>query len=238
MADLGLDKEALQWVVQKKRLGPTAIKAAVKQVRTEYAFSEHHACGVLEIPVSTFRYAPRTSDTALRERLVELAREKPRFGHLRLHVLLQREGHEVDHKRVHRIYRAAGLALRRKKRKHTVRAGRPLGAYTAANQEWALDFVHDVVQVGRTFRVLTVVDAFTRECLALEVDTSFAGLRVTRVLDEIIARRGAPNAIRCDNVLTREREAGGKKRFLSIPYGMEMTVTPSGFHMQGRSDRP
>ncbi len=80
-----------------------------------------------------------------------------------------------------------------------MRTSRSLGLYTTANQEWALDFVHDVVQAGRTFRVLTVVDAFTRECLALEVDTSFAGLRMTRLLDEIIERRGAPGAIRCDN---------------------------------------
>ncbi len=175
------------------------MKAAVEQVRSEYAFSERHACGVLQVPVSSFRYEPRTSDAALREQLVELAREKPRFGYRRLHVLLGRAGVEVNHKRVHRIYREAGLALKRKKRKHCVRASQPLGVYTAANQEWALDFVHDVVQAGRSIRVLCVVDAYTRECLALEVETSFAGLRVTRVLDEIIARRGTPKAIRCDN---------------------------------------
>jgi len=70
----------------------------------------------------------------------------------------------------------------------------------------------------------------------MEVDTSFAGLRVTRVLDQIIEERGLPEAIRCDNVLTRERQVERKKRFLSIPYGTATTVTPSGFHMQGRSD--
>ena len=80
----------------------------------------------------------------------------------------------MNHKRVHRVYREAGLSLRRKKRKHCVRAGQPLRACTAANQEWALDFVHDAVESGRAIRVLSVVDAYTRECLALEVDTSFA----------------------------------------------------------------
>jgi putative transposase len=70
---------------------------------------------------------------------------------------------------------------------------------TSVNQEWALDFVHDAVECGRTIRVLSVVDAYTRECLALEVDTSFASRRVTRVLDQIIAERGRPEAIRCDN---------------------------------------
>ena len=151
------------------------------------------------VPVSSYRYQPRQNDNSLRERLIALAREKPRFGYRRLHVLLGREGEQVNHKRVHRIYREAGLALRRKKRKHCVRLSTPLGIYTAANQEWALDFVHDAVASGRSIRVLNVIDAYTRESLAMEVDTSFAGLRVTRVLDQIIAERGLPRAIRCDN---------------------------------------
>ena len=105
----------------------------------------------------------------------------------------------MNHKRLHRIYCEAGLRIRRKKRKHCVREGKPLLARTAANQEWALDFVHDAVACGRTIRVLSVVDAYTRECLALEVDTSFASRRVTRVLDRIVSERGVPQAIRCDN---------------------------------------
>ena len=105
----------------------------------------------------------------------------------------------MNHKRLHRVYREAGLSLRRKKRKHCVRVGQPLRTYTAANQEWALDFVHDAVECGRAIRVLSVVDAYTRECLALEVDTSFPSRRVTRVLDRIVAERGQPKAIRCDN---------------------------------------
>lgn len=87
----------------------------------------------------------------------------------------------------------------RKKRKHCVREGKPLVSRTSVNQEWALDFVHDAVACGRAIRVLSVVDANTRECLALEVDTNFASRRVTRVLDAIIAERGMAGAIRCDN---------------------------------------
>jgi putative transposase len=97
------------------------------------------------------------------------------------------------------VYREAGLMLRRKKRKHCARHSAPLRQYTAANQEWALDFAHDAVAAGRAIRVLSVVDAYTRECLALEVDTSFASRRVTRVLDQIIELRGEPRSIRCDN---------------------------------------
>jgi putative transposase len=149
--------------------------------------------------VSSYRYETKRCDEALRVRLVELARSKPRFGYRRLHVLLEREGDRVNHKRVHRVYREAGLSLRRKKRKHCVREGKPLLERVAANQEWALDFVHDAVECGRTIRVLSVVDACTRECLALEVDTSFASRRVTRILEQIIGERGAPGTIRCDN---------------------------------------
>jgi putative transposase len=176
-----------------------ALKAAIEQMKKEYAFSERRACGLVMVAVSTYRYETRRSDEPLRTRLVQLAREKPRFGYRRLHVLLRRSGERVNHKRLHRIYREAALMIRRKKRKHCVRVGQPLRNWTGANQEWALDFVHDAVECGRTIRVLSVVDAYTRECLALEVDTSFASRRVTRVLDAIVAQRGQPQAIRCDN---------------------------------------
>ena len=175
------------------------MKAAIGQMRGEYAFTERRACALMLVAVGTYRYRSRRSDEPLRARREELAREKPRFGYRRLHVLLGRSGERVNHKRVHRLYREAGLMIRRKKRKHCVRTGKPLVERTAANQEWALDFVHDAVECGRTIRVLTVVDAYTRECLALEVDTSFASRRVTRVLEEVIRQRGVPQAIRCDN---------------------------------------
>ena len=161
-------------------------RADADWLRGTYAASERRVCGLLTMAVSSYRYRTTRCDDELRTRLVELAREKPRFGYRRLHVLLLRAGEAVNHKRVHRVYREAGLSLRRKKRKHCVRVGQPLVERTAANQEWALDFVHDAVECGRAIRVLSVVDAYTRECPALEVDTSFASRRVTRVLDGII----------------------------------------------------
>src|SRR6266571_1914757 len=117
----------------KKRLELVALKAAVEQVRGEYAFSQRRACGLMTMAVSSYRYQSRRSDEPLRTRLVELAREKPRFGYRRLHVLLGRSGEQVNHKRVHRVYREAGLMIRRKKRKHCVREGKPLLARTPAN---------------------------------------------------------------------------------------------------------
>ena len=104
-----------------------------------------------------------------------------------------------DHKRVFRIYQAAGLSVKRKKRKRLVRSGRPLVTTTAPNQQWAIDFVHDRLASGRAIRVLTVVDTFTRECLALEVDSSLPSRRVTRALDSIIFERGRPESITLDN---------------------------------------
>ena len=168
-------------------------------MQQDYAFSQRRACRLMMMAVTTYRYRSQRSDEPLRTKLVELAREKPRFGYRRLHVLLRRSGERVNHKRLHRIYCEAGLVIRRKKRKHCVRVGQPLRVWTAANQEWALDFVHDAVESGRAIRVLSVVDAYTRECLALEVDTSFASRRVTRVLEQIVAERGRPQATRCDN---------------------------------------
>ena len=175
------------------------MKAAIGQMQQDYAFSERRACRLMMLAVTTYRYGSRRTDEPLRTKLVALAREKPRFGYRRLHVLLRGSGERVNHKRLHRIYREAGLMIRRKKRKHCVREGKPLVVRTSANQEWALDFAHDAVACGRAIRVLSVVDAYTRECLALEVDTSFASRRVTRVLEAIVAERGQPQAIRCDN---------------------------------------
>jgi len=171
----------------------------VRWLGGNYPASQQRVCGLMEIAVSSFRYRSKRSDEALRERLVELARKKPRFGYRRLHILLDQSGERVNHKRVFRVYREAGLAVRRKTRKRLVREGSPRPALEAANQEWAVDFAHDAMAGGRAIRVLSVVDECTRECLALEVDTSFASRRVTRVLEQIVTERGRPSAIRSDN---------------------------------------
>ena len=176
------------------------MREEVGYVRSTFGPSERRACGLLEIAVSSYRYrSARRGDGELREKLMTLAGEKPRFGYRRLHVLLKQSGERVNHKRLWRVYREAGLCVKRKKRKRRVRAGRPAAVLTRSNQEWALDFVHDVLGTGQRVRVLSVLDAYTRECLALEVDTSFASRRVTRVLERLIAERGRPESLRCDN---------------------------------------
>ncbi len=160
--------------------------------------SARRVCGLLVVAESSYRYVSRRSDEELRERLVAAAREQPRWGYRRLQILVDRGGH-VNHKRVYRVYREAGLMIRRKARKRLSRVGAPRAAPNGPNQEWALDFVHDAAESGRKFRALSVLDVYTREALALEVDTSMGSRRVTRVLEQILAQRGKPTAIRCDN---------------------------------------
>ena len=166
----------------------------------QFAASQRKACELVHIARSSFRYRTNTDkDDMLRAKLTQLAQEKPRYGYRRLAVLLRREGQVVNHKRVFRVYRAAGLSVKRKKRKRLVRIGQPAFTASRPNEEWAIDFVHDRMANGRTIRVLSVVDTFTRECLALEVDTCLPSRRVTRALDRVITMRGKPERIRMDN---------------------------------------
>jgi putative transposase len=148
------------------------------------------------------RYQARgREDESVRARLRELAALRKRFGYRRLYVLLRREGVLVNHKRVYRLYREEGLSLRRRKRKRLTSEGRGPGeAATEPNQVWSLDFVSDATAPGRRLKLLTLVDTFTRESLAIEVDTSISGERMARVLDRVIAARGAqPAEIVMDN---------------------------------------
>lgn len=130
----------------------------------------------------------------------ELAEQRRRFGSPRLHVLLKREGMVVNHKRTERIYREEKLSLRRRKRKKRVAAARiELPKPERPNQAWSMDFVHDQLSDGRKLRALTIVDDYSRECPAIEVDTSINGLRIVRVLERLAFIRGLPEVITVDN---------------------------------------
>jgi putative transposase len=174
-------------------------KVEVGWLWSKFLVSQRRICELLNVAESSQRYVSRKNDEVLRTKLVEAAREKPRWGYRRLQFVLKEKGMDVNHKKVYRVYREAGLMIRRRRRKRLLRAGFVRPMVTGANQEWALDFVHDAAESGRKFRVLSVIDVCTRECLALEVETSFASRRVTRELERIVAERGAPEAIRCDN---------------------------------------
>ena len=139
-------------------------------------------------------------NTRVLDRLQAHATARPRFGYRRLHILLAREGLLVNHKRVHRVYRAAGLQVRRRRRKRLTRAERiPLPVPSGPVERWSMDFTTDTLADGRNFRTLNIVDDFTRECVAIEVDRSLPGLRVTRVLDRLAVAVGLPQTIVVDN---------------------------------------
>jgi putative transposase len=166
----------------------------------ECPVSERRACKLLEMDRSSYRYEPQPDRNAvLQQELIALARQKPRYGYRRLGVLLGRRGYRVNHKRLYRIYCEEHLAVRRLRRKRLLRPAVPVVMLSRANQEWSMDFVMDGLATGRALRMLTMVDNYTRECLAIEVDNCLSSQRVTRVLEWVMEQRGAPEAIRCDN---------------------------------------
>jgi putative transposase len=168
----------------------------------EYGMSERHACRLMGLARSTQRYQSRKAerDAGLRERLRQLAVKRMRFGYRRLTAMLVRAGVEVNHKRVYRLYREEGLAMRIRQRRRIRWKGAAISPAAAKpNQRWSIDFVSDCVSTGKVIRMLTMVDDCTRECPAIEVDTSLGGLRVRRVLDRVVAERGLPEAIVLDN---------------------------------------
>ena len=129
-----------------------------------------------------------------------IAEVRRRFGYRRLHVLLKREGYQVNHKRLFRLYREERLAVRRRGgRKRAIGIRAPMTVPMAPNDRWSLDFVSDQLTDGRRFRILTVVDDCTRECLALVADTSLSGTRVARELDRLMTERGKPKMVVSDN---------------------------------------
>lgn len=167
-----------------------------------YGVSERRSCQVLTFRRSTYRYRSVADEqAALRLRLRDLAAARVSYGYRRLHVLLQREGWQVNHKRVYRLYRIEGLMMRPKKpRRHVScakRLQRPVPA--GRDESWSMDFMSDELYDGRRIRVLTVVDNFTRESPAIEVGSSIGGHRVVEVLEEAAKQRSLPKTIRVDN---------------------------------------
>lgn len=159
------------------------------------------ACGLLQLPRASWYYrAHRREDTALRRRLRELAQARPRFGYLRLHVLLRREGWRINKKRVHRLYREEGLTVRlarRRKRASHLRVVPP--PPQEANERWSMDFVADTLLDGRRFRALTVVDNWSRHSPLIEVDFALTGTKVVTALERVAKQRGYPRMITLDN---------------------------------------
>jgi putative transposase len=190
----------------------------VKWAINKKSYSQRRACRLVGQHPRTYRYRPKPdNDGVLRTRLVQLAAERRRFGYRRLHLLLRREGFLVNHKKLFRIYREERLTVRKRGgRKRAIGTRAPLTLAQGPNQRWSLDFVSDALGDGRRFRVLAIIDDFTRECLSLVTDTSLSGIRVARELKALVAQRGKPQTIVSDNgteltsnaILTWQQDAG------------------------------
>jgi len=180
---------------------PAARRNIVVHLKEAFQFSERRACKIVGLCRNSCRYqAKPKNDEEIRARLRELAEKRRKSGAPTLHTLLRREGFLINHKRTERLYREEGLSLRRKKRKKRISHLRVLmDRPERVNHHWSMDFVSDGLYNGRRFRVLTIVDNFSRECPALEVDHSLTGKRVSRVLDRIALTRELPEVITVDN---------------------------------------
>lgn len=180
---------------------PAVRRQAVGFLEAELGMSRRRACRVVGINRSTYGYqARREVPPGLVEKMTAIASERPRFGYRRITLLVRRAGYAVNHKRVYRLYRERGLAVRRRRRKRIGPVIRTmLPPPSRPNERWSMDFVSDATWAGRRFRVFAVVDDFTRENLALVVETSIGGQRVVRTLDRLIALRGAPSWVVSDN---------------------------------------
>ena len=174
----------------------------VTEYQSEFRISERRGCQLLGICRSSQRYRhKRDPQNALRRRIKELAESRPRWGYRRLHILLQREGWTINHKRVRRLYNLEGLQVPVKRRKKLVSLARgPQELPGKRNDRWAIDFVHDRLTDGRSIRALTVVDVFSRECVGIEVNYRLTSAHVTEALNHFIKKRRAkPRAITLDN---------------------------------------
>lgn len=177
-----------------------ARRTVVTYVERSADISERRACRYTGVHRALCRYAARRpDDCALRERIKTLAAERPRWGVPRLVWRLHRDGWPDNHKRIERIYREEGLAVRRRSKKRVARPRVIKPTVTSPNERWSMDFVRDTLADGRVFRAFTLVDDCTRECPVIEVDTSLSGERVVRVLDRVAITRGLPTSIVCDN---------------------------------------
>jgi putative transposase len=172
------------------------------QIIERFGLSVRKACKMLGLSRTSFGYKPvaRPDEEVIRKRLRELAQMRRRFGCPRLHVMLRREGFNINHKRTERIYRQEGLMLRirrRKKMSSILRTETPKPSYP--NHIWSMDFIRDSLSDGRAIKVLSVVDEYTRKCFRIEVDTSINGVRVVRALTEIAQIQSLPEIIIIDN---------------------------------------
>ncbi|HHX8576111.1 TPA: IS3 family transposase [Vibrio alginolyticus] len=201
LAETLLDAEALKIALSPKVLTVEDKRKAVKVIQKGTQLSERRACLLVGIQRASLRYQPQANreDDKLQARIKELALERRRFGYRRIHRLLKREGFDVNHKRVYRLYCELGLTVsKRRRRKSQCVEREPLLLPSVPNHTWSMDFVMDALSNGRRIKCLTIVDDYTKECLDIPVAKGISGDEVVITLESIAAFRGYPEAIRTD----------------------------------------
>ena len=201
VADRDLEIDVLQEITQKKMVGARVRRQQVAFVRRR-GLSSRRACAVLSVARSTLGYVSRLRqrDASALAVIRELADQYPRYGYRKIRVFLAHRGHPMSAQRAYRLWRQAGLHVPRRRLRRRVASGRPRPlAPTARNHVWAYDFVFDTCADGRSLQCLTVVDEFTRECLAIDVAGSIRSGRVIEVLGQLVSLHGAPHSLRSDN---------------------------------------
>ena len=167
---------------------------------SKHSISQRRACLLIGVDPKTVRREPLPDCPDIRRRMRAIASERRRFGYRRIGLMLEREGIHMNHKKLRRLYREEGLAVKRRRgRKRAVGVRAPIDTPLCPNERWSLDFLSDVFEPGRRFRILAVLDDCTRECLGLVADTSLSGVRVARELDALIRLYGKPRRMVSDN---------------------------------------
>ncbi|MAB10087.1 MAG: IS3 family transposase [Hyphomonas sp.] len=200
LADSMLDNSILKDLPGKELTTPQLKRAAALKVIDKYDISQRRACRLVSVDPKTVRREPEPDYPEIRERMREIAATRRRFGYRRIEVMLAREGIVMNQKKLRRLYKEEGLSVKRRRgRKRATGTREPMPVPDGPSQRWSLDFVSDVFGPARRFRMLNVIDDYTRECLALVVDTSLSGARVARELDRCIRLYGRPETIVSDN---------------------------------------
>ncbi|MEO0956802.1 MAG: IS3 family transposase [Pseudomonadota bacterium] len=200
LAEQMLDNTILKDLLGKKLTTPQRRRDAALLAISKYEISQRRACRLVSVAPKTVRRTREPDNPDVRKRMREIASERRRFGYRRIGIMLEREGIVMNHKKLRRLYKEEGLAVKRRRgRKRATGTRSPMPIPDGPSKRWSLDFVSDTFAPARSFRILCVIDDYTRECLALVADTSLSGVRVARELDRIIRLYGRPETIVSDN---------------------------------------
>lgn len=212
--------------------------SAAKRQLTQEVIEEHHiavsrACKILSLNRSQFYYTTQKDDTETIEALQELAFKHPTYGFRKLFAYLRKAGKCWNHKRVYRVYKLLQLNRKRKgKRRLPERIKQPLQQPIAINMSWSMDFMSDSMIGNRKFRTFNVMDDYSREILAIEIDTSLSSKRVIRTLERVIETRGIPKSVRTDNgpeFTSKEFELWCAEKQITVHYIQPGKPTQNGY---------